>query len=369
LPENRAVVWYNSRIIDLGTLEGGHESFGYSVNSHGQAVGLAFNTVPDPFSFFGSFYPYQGRAFLWQNGAMWDLGTLGGPDAQASFVNERDQVAGQSYTNSTPNPTTGIPTTDPFFWENGRMLDIGTLGGTYGNPLAFNNLGQVVGTSNMPGDIDFHPFLWSKSQGMHDLGTLGGPTGEVSWINDAGDVVGKADLPVRNHDAVLWKNGVKTDLGTVPGDVCSFAYFVNLRGQVVGTSEDQESCDLPTGQHAFLWEHGGPMVDLNTLIPSGSSLQLVFAFAINESGEIIGAGVPPGCAPQDYSTCGHAYVLIPCAAGDARCQAESPAAPTGLSPAMATQRPATVTPSSAAVSGRGMLDRVRARYGQRHPGF
>jgi hypothetical protein len=77
LPENRAVVWSNGRIIDLGTLEGGHESFGSSVNSHGQAVGLAFSTVPDPFSFFGSFYPYQGRAFLWQNGAMWDLGTLG----------------------------------------------------------------------------------------------------------------------------------------------------------------------------------------------------------------------------------------------------------------------------------------------------
>jgi len=49
---------------------------------------------------------------------------------------------------------------------------------------------------------------------------------------------------------------------------------------------------LISGQHAFLWENGGPMVDLNTLIPAGSSLQLVFAFAINDRGEIVGAGEP-----------------------------------------------------------------------------
>jgi hypothetical protein len=54
------------------------------------------------------------------------------------------------------------------------------------------------------------------------------------------------------------------------------------------------------------------MVDLNTLIPPGSSLQLTFAIAINNPGEIAGFGVPVGCAPQDVGLCGHAYVLIPC---------------------------------------------------------
>lgn len=82
-------------------------------------------------------------------------------------------------------------------------------------------------------------------------------------------------------------------------------------GQVVGTSENEELCHH-TGEHAFLWEKGGPMVDLNTLIPPGSSLQLTFAFAINGRGEIIGVGVPSGCAPQDVNLCGHAFVLIPC---------------------------------------------------------
>lgn len=109
------------------------------------------------------------------------------------------------------------------------------------------------------------------------------------------------------------------DLGTLPGDSCSNAYRVNARGQVVGTSENRELCSIPIGEHAFLWENGGPMVDLNTLIPGGSSLQLTFAVAINNRGEIAGFGVPGGCSPQDVELCGHAYVLIPCDESDTSC--------------------------------------------------
>jgi len=316
-PENRAVLWNNGEITDLGTLpEGGYESFASTVNSRGQAVGFALNTIPDPFSLAGpGFFPTQTRAFLWQNGAMQDLGTLGGSGAFAILVNERGQIAGESYTDSTPNSSTGLPTVHSFLWENGTMRDLGSLGGTLGNPTGFNNRGQVIGVSNLAGDLTSHPFLWTKNHGMQDLGTLGGDNGFANWINDDGVIAGKADLPgplPQNHDAVLWRHGAMIDLGTVPGDSCANAYYVNASGQVVGTSEDQELCLIPTGQHAFLWESGGPMVDLNSLIPTGSSLQLTFAVAINDRGEIAGFGVPAGCAPQDVDLCGHAYVLIPC---------------------------------------------------------
>ncbi len=318
-PEQRAILWQGGRSTDLGTLEGGYESVTSAVNSRGQVVGLATNTIPDPYSFFG---PTQTRAFLWQHGAMQDLGTLGGPDANAYFVNERGQVAGYSYTSATPNPSNGsacppnVPTEDPFLWDHGTMIDLGSLGGTCGMPAALNDRGEVVGKSNLAGNQSFHPFLWTPHGGLHDLGTLGGNTGETNWINDAGDIVGKADLPgpsPQNHDAVLWQNGGTTriDLGTLPGDACSNAYFVNDREQIVGTSENSILCQVPTGEHAFLWQHGGPMIDLNTLIPPGSGLQLTFAFAINDQGEIAGIGVPSGCAPQDVNTCGHAYVLLP----------------------------------------------------------
>jgi probable HAF family extracellular repeat protein len=370
VPETRAVLWQKGGITDLGTLEGGYESFGAAVNNGGQVVGDALNTIPDPFCLLApGFCTTQTRAFLWQNGAMQDLGTLGGPDAIAALVNERSQIAGQSYTNSTPNPVTGLPTLDPFLWQNGTMLDLGTLGGTFGFPTALNKRGQVVGQSNLAGDLIFHPFLWTKSRGMQDLGTFGGDTGTTQWINDAGEVVGKADLPgspPQNHDAFLWKDGVLTDLGTLPGDSCSLAYQVNSRGQVVGTSEDQALCLVPTGEHAFLWEHGGPMVDLNTLIPPGSALQLVFAFAINDRGEIAGIGVPPGCSPQDVDTCGHAYVLIPCGEGDESCVGANPTGVTQSSPASVAQRPSAATPANPALSGRGMLDRLRSRWGQRY---
>jgi probable HAF family extracellular repeat protein len=310
--ELRGVLWRKDKIIDLGVLpQGGYESLANAVNNRGQVVGFAFNLVPDSCSLIG--FPTQTRAFLWQNGAMQDLGTLGGPDAIAELINDRGQISGTSYIEST-DPATGCHKLHPFFWQNGLMLDIGTLGGTAGDVRAINERGEVVGFWNLPGDQTFHPFLW-KQQKLIDLGTLGGETGETNWINGRGDIVGKADLPgpfPQNHDAVLWKKGKAIDLGVLPGDSCSNAYFINSRGLIVGTSENQYLCSILIGQHAFLKEPGKPMVDLNTLIPAGSSLDLTHAVAINDRGEIAGFGVPRGCAPEDFELCGHAYVLIPC---------------------------------------------------------
>ena len=57
------------------------------------------------------------------------------------------------------------------------------------------------------------------------------------------------------------------------------------------------------------------MVDLNTLIPPSSGLELVAADNINERGEIVGVGVPASCFP-DF--CGHLFILVPCAVDDER---------------------------------------------------
>jgi len=295
---------------------------------------------------------------------MQDLGTLGGPDANAIAINERGQIAGQSYINSTANSvldacggfSVNVPTEDPFIWKNGKMIDLGTLGGTCGFVTGQNDRGQVIGQSDLAGDLTFHPFVWDGKQ-MRDLGTLGGDTGVANWINDAGDIAGKADLPgtlPQNHDAVLWQDGTIIDLGTLPGDSCANAYYVNTRGQVVGTSESRDLCLVPTGEHAFLWEDDGPMVDLNSLMPPDSSLQLTFAVAINDRGEIAGFGVPAGCAPQDVGICGHAYVLIPCDENHADtkgCEdsaAGATAATTQNNRASPTPEPTAVTQSKAA---------------------
>ena len=307
---------------------------------------------------------------------MQDLGTLGGPDAWAYFVNERGQIAGWSFTNSTPNSATGIPTQDPFLWTaDDGMTDLGTLGGTLGFPTALNNRGEVVGQSNLAGDLTFHPFVWTKSGRMQDLGTLGGDTGITNWINDGGDIVGKADLPgllsPQDHHPVLWTHGVMIDLGTLPEDSSGNAYYVNSRGQVVGTSEDRQHMLLGVSQHAVLWENGGPQVDLNTLIPPGSGLQLTYAVAINDRGEIAGFGVPPGVPPEDYETKGHAYILIPC--DDEHADTEGCEDAAQDTTAMTQSNSAPATPTSMSVAKGSLtpekLAAFRARMFSRQRGF
>ena len=154
--ETRAVLWNTGQITDLGTL-GGNESFATGVNSQGQLVGGAANSVPDSFSGWGT----QIRAFLFQKGTMQDLGTLGGPDALAVVINEHGQVAGISFTNTNPSSNCPFPlTTHPFLVDAHGMHDLGTLGGSCAFPNAMNNVGQVAGDSNVTGDGALHPFLW-----------------------------------------------------------------------------------------------------------------------------------------------------------------------------------------------------------------
>jgi probable HAF family extracellular repeat protein len=324
----RAVVWQNGLIRDLGTF-GGNFSSASSINDRGDVVGFALNAITDPVSILdwqigGSTTGTQTRAFLWQEGALQDIGTLGGPDAIAAFVSNSGQVAGFSYTSSTINSTTGLPTTHPFLWKNGKMTDLGTLGGTLAGSVlnnmlgGVNNQGQVVGLSTLAGDAGctgslagcvFMPFLYSNGN-MINLNTHGGTGRPLSAnaLNDAGQVVGGGMFPGPIFDAYLWQSDVATDLGHLSGDCQSEGWAINASGTVVGVSVACSGMHNTT-QRGFVWQNGN-MTDLSTLVPPGSSMQLTWPEAINDAGEITGTGTPDGCA--NTSQCGHAFLLIPC---------------------------------------------------------
>ncbi len=311
---DHAVLWRDGGVLDLGTLGTGVESDAMHVKDSGQVVGFStVDTSADPFGMgFGPFGSPT-HAFAWKNGILRDLGTLGGPDSWAGpgcNTQREDLVAGSSYVGSTPNADTGVPTLDPFLWENGRMIDLGSLGGDFSFAQCSNDRGQVIGQSSpdgpecFTGDPGCHAFLWNEPA-MTDLGTLGGSSSFAFWLNEEGQAVGGAYTEGdESFHAALWSSGTITDLGTLPGDCVSNAWAINARGQIVGHSYNCETGVL----ELVLWERGS-VIDLG--------IEGYEPMNINDRGEITGVYLPPGCSDSDV--CSHAFLLVPCDPGSQGC--------------------------------------------------
>lgn len=285
-------------VSDLGTMGGASEAF--AISNNGKVAGRYATGT-------GSTY----QAFIWEDGVMQGLGTLGGDSSEAYGVNDDGQVAGISKTNS------GYTTA--FRWDNGSMQNLGTLGGQSSGAYAINNAGQVAGWALTSG-YEMHAFLWNG--GMMDLGVLSGGNGSFAYaISDSGQVAGWGKIgtyPDINEHAFRW-NGSMQDLGTL-GWAHSSARGINDNGDVVGYLVNESQTDWhaflsqgggmqdlggtqsiaydinnnglvvgESGGNAVLWENG-QLKDLNTLIPASSGWLLQSARAINNKGQIAGKG-------------------------------------------------------------------------------
>jgi len=237
-------IWQSGLMVPLPGL-GGRNGYAVMNNSSGQVAGIAENYAWDPAC--PAPQKYQFKPVLWTQGSVKALPTVAGdPEGITWAINEKGQVAGGSGVCATYSPIWGnyLQPLHALLWDNGTMTDLGNLGGTGHGTFGIvaknlNNQGQVVGTSDLPGDQTAHAFLWSKATGIKDLGTL-------------------------------------------PGDVASVGLAIDDAGVVTGGSLDDQF-----NPRAFIWQNG-VMSDLNTLIPAGSPLQLWFACSINSSGAIIG---------------------------------------------------------------------------------
>jgi probable HAF family extracellular repeat protein len=189
-----AVLWYKKSIADIATPGlGGPNSGAFGANEDGQVVGLAETSISDPNGedFCGYGTHLICLPFLWHEGVMAPLPTLGGNNGEAGEINERGEVAGNAE-NSTRDSTcpAGVPQVlqeKPVVWKNGHVKQLDTVrGDPDGWAFGINDNGQAVGASGICSPINpdtgvyilsRHALLWEKG-GMTDLGNLGGTGGD-----------------------------------------------------------------------------------------------------------------------------------------------------------------------------------------------
>ncbi len=314
-----AALWRPSSTaaVDLMTLGGTNSAVEWPNHLAGHVVGISQTATADPlgeqwscsYPAGGGFLPYTGqecRGFVWSDGAMRQLGTLGGNNSFASGSNESGQIVGWAET-AVHDATCVAPQVLQFeavVWDRlGQAMPLRPLRGDPDSAAtAINNSGNVVGISGIcqvaVGRLSAeHMLLWHNGIPMK-IPTLGG-TGfnTPEMINDENTVVGFADRPGDmggsnfNGHAFEWTQAAGTvDLGTLSGDSVSFAYSVNNRGQVVG-----QSCTPGcAASRAFLYQNG-QMYDLNGLLDAASAgFNLIYANDVNDEGQITGLAVDPG---------------------------------------------------------------------------
>jgi len=252
--------------------------------------------------------------FVWERGRVVPLKTLGGVNGVANQINSWGAIAGYAE-NTTKDPGCASPQIyqfKPAVWFGNEIQPLSTESDAEGVAFSINDVGQVVGTSGSCGPfnptwlfnlIPVHALLWQNRLAI-DLGSLGGVTNNIAHdINNLGQVVGGSDLPGdETSHAFLWapQTRIMKDLGVVDDDYWSFALGINDEGQIVGASANADFSIL----RAFVRQNEA-LVDLNSLVAGTTALFLETACSINSKGEIIGLAFDPNTG---YI---HAYLAIP----------------------------------------------------------
>lgn len=244
--QTRATLWWGGAKLDMGTL-GGPDSVAVDINILGQAVGWSYTSYQANESGVPNVRP-----FVWNvlTRKMQDLGSLGGSCATAIAINNRGEVIGHS---TLANNTTERP----FLWTaKGGMRDLGSLGGDFAHANAINERGEVIGYSTMlprgqgqaPTYAKGRAFYWYNGV-MKNLGTLGDDYSDSNGINNLGQIVGETFSAIGGDSLTGWiseRGGPLVDLNTLIDP--NSGYRIIAAGYITDTGEIGARALLPNGE-------------------------------------------------------------------------------------------------------------------------
>ena len=147
---------------------------------------------------------------------------------------------------------------------------------------------------------------------MRDLGFLGPDTEatQAFALNNVGQVVGSTQMPSLLIQGYIWKDGQMTPIGVLDSGRSSEPHDINDRGEVVGYSTFNDDGNGNYDIRAFLWKDD-ELHDLNDIVKNlPPNVQLQSAEAINEDGIIVGTTCTSFCGPGKTAR-QHGFVLIP----------------------------------------------------------
>jgi probable HAF family extracellular repeat protein len=309
----RAAFWRGDAYGALGTLGGPSTMVPWpGQNDAGVIVGISHTGDTDPNDEewsceLGDFVlettDLACRGFVYDNGTMRELPTLGGTHGFATDVNNSGLVVGWAET-ATPDSTCVDAQVLQFravVWDpkagNGKVK-VRALRPFGDDPVSaatvINDQGEVAGISGICDQAvgrfsAIRAVVWDKSGKPAEIPNLGGRTWHTPMdMNERGDVVGFSNPEGEDPEgdfiaqAFLWVRGstIAVNLGTLDDDPLSEAFAINEEGQIVGVSFGGL-----LGPRAFLYENG-ELHDLNDLIDGDD----VFLSAqdINDAGQITG---------------------------------------------------------------------------------
>ena len=286
--------------IGLGNLGTNANGSGFSsasaLNGAGQVAGQS--------SYYVGGTNQGSRAFLWSNGTMTNLGSLGGSSSVAIALNDSGQVVGNS-------SVAGNATQHAFLYNAGTMFDLHAFlptGWTFSNANAINAWAQVAGYGAHNGNaevflITLHPD-WQGGNGNWDnpgtwnfggLGAMGFTPGlphDVS-INPSGSatVTGSASALVNSLKVGGDNPGQIVTLNLNGGSTSSIAYtqingsgIVSGNGRLDGNVVVQPGGQIRVNSGEYMQITGGSLSNsgsINVRALNGTAALDVASFAQN----------------------------------------------------------------------------------------